>query len=664
MSPLLAGLLCLLASTAGPIDPYTVGSGLPGGYRIEAMERTGEGAFVVTLEGDPPARVLFFRREDDVPAFTRTASCNVVYDSSLPPGSPTPQDLGRAVQALADAADEDLCRELSSTAHARAHMESLERDPPFPWAATALALLAFCLLGLASGRASRALSEAWKERIFWAAVLLVTAAGAALRLPDISLPFCESSFTQRVELAERSFWQLLTYQVFDGRHPPLTALLLHLTLPLGRSEAAVRLPFVIAASLSLPLVALLGRRIESRVAGLAACLACALLQPLVYLGHQASSHALLFMLAPCVLLALHRMLEKPGPGACLALAAANAAVLWTNYLAAFLVGPQLVLLAWRSSRAWTGRALGLSAALALLPLYRMVRGLQQDAAGRAVSERAPEVVWGDVSVGRVLADCVEMMGVPVAVTLAALAVAGTVLLVRRARGADRGLPVVLAAAAWLGPIVVLALTPVARMKGQYMYDLAPLLVLLAVLGAAIGARMLASRWPAAVHAATWGAAFLPAILAAGPAFQSGPGALAYRGQECPYDEAAQVIARSDVPTIVVPFGHSRTLFGYYLGGHGEQIEDRTGLESWRYGSRTVRALILQRDLQESWREDAERKLSTLTSKQRLWLVDVTLVEHTWPGLEKAGRCREQAAWEGLRLLLCPGLSAPAEPSGP
>ena len=73
--------------------------------------------------------------------------------------------------------------------------------------------------------------------------------------------------------------------------------------------------------------------------------------------------------------------------------------------------------------------------------------------------------------------------------------------------------------------------------------------------------------------------------------------------------------------------------------------------------------VLQRDLQESWREEAERKLAGLTSEQRLWLVDVTLVEHTWPGLERAGRCREHSSWEGLRLLLC-GLSAPAEPPGP
>ena len=39
-----------------------------------------------------------------------------------------------------------------------------------------------------------------------------------------------------IELAESSFWQILTYGVTDGRHPPMTALLMHLTLPLGRSE--------------------------------------------------------------------------------------------------------------------------------------------------------------------------------------------------------------------------------------------------------------------------------------------------------------------------------------------------------------------------------------------------------------------------------------------
>ncbi|MBW2262975.1 MAG: glycosyltransferase family 39 protein, partial [Deltaproteobacteria bacterium] len=584
---------------------------------------------------------------------------NVVFDSSLPSGSPTPQALGLAVQALADAArsGDGMCRDLSTAASARHAEAAVEREPPFPWTPAALAVLVFAALGLAARRASRKLPEAWKERIFWAAVLLFTAAGAALRLADLSSPFCESSFTQRVELAESPLWQILTYQVLDGRHPPMTALLLHLTLPLGRSEWAVRLPFVIAACLSLPLVALLGRRIEGRLAGAAACLACALLQPLVTLGHQASSHALLFALAPCMLLSLLWMLEKPEWLPCLALAAANTALLWTNYLAAFLVGPQLVLLMWSGSRIWMARALAIAGVLGALPLYRMIRGLVQDAAGRAVSERAPEVVWGDATVGQVLAEAVAMAGTPFSVACALLGVAGAILLILEGRGAaGRGFAVVLSASAWLVPLAVLALTPFARMKGRYMHDVLPLLVLLAVMGAVIGARRLTERFaprrPLVGAAAAWGAAFLLAAMAAWPAYRDGPRALAYSEQTCSYDEAARIIAQSDVRTAILLYGHSRTLVGYYLGGSGEPLEDRTGLESWRYGGTTLRTLCRFRELGPDWQAEAEARLELLTSREPAWIVDVTHVEHTWPALEQAGRCRVHAALDGLRLLLC------------
>jgi 4-amino-4-deoxy-L-arabinose transferase-like glycosyltransferase len=670
MSPLLAGLLCLLASTQGPIEPYAVGSELPGGYRIDAMERTDGGAFVVTLEGDPPARVLFLRREDDVPAFTRTEHCNVVYDSNLPSGSPTPQGLGAAIQALVRAAAEDdrECLELGTTTEVRSSLMESDVSPPFPWRLALVIVLAFGLLGLAAGRISPRIPERWKEPIFWAAVVLFTVVGAVLRLHDVSTPFCESSYTQRVELAESTFWQIFTFEVMDGRHPPMVPLILRFILPLSRSEWAVRLPFVIAACLSLPLVALLGRRVEGRLTGAAACLACALLQPLVFLGHQASSHALLFALAPATLLCLHRMLEKPGWSSCLALAAANTAVFWTNYLAGLVVGPQLVLLLRPGTRSWTARALGLSTALSLLPLYRMVRGLGQDVTGHAASERAPEVIWGNFTVGQVLTDGVAMAGVPVAVALASLAAAGAVLLVYRASSARRGFSIVLAAVAWLGPLTVLALTPVARMRGRYMYDLVPLLVLLGVIGAVIGARMLAGRiaprrTPVG-DAASWAAAFLLAAMAAWPLYHAGPRALAYHEQDCRFHEVSRIIARSDVHTVAIPFGHSRTLFGYYMGGRGHRVEDRTGLESWDYSGVTVRTLYRFQEGRADWRKLAGERLERLVATGPVWLVDITPAERTWPVLERLGRCRERYAHGQLRLLLCPGLSAPVEPPGP
>jgi hypothetical protein len=676
MRPFLATLACLLFSCAHEpagtlIAPYTEGSTLPGGYRIETIEHDEAGAIAVRLAGDPAAEVLFFGRDDGAPAFTRTTHCDVIYDSDLPQGSRTPAGLARAVEALAGAAgdSDDLCSRLPTSTSRRS-------DPAQPWqpfAACALALLVFTFLGLATSRAR----PAWREATFWIVVGLATVAGGLLRFSDISAPFAYSAYTQRIEMAEASLLHILTMAVHDPRHPPMTTLVLHSVLWLGRDEWLLRLPFVAASTISLPLIALLGRRLAGRLCGGAACLTCALLPPLVELGTHVGSHPLLLALAPALLLALGRMIDRPRWGTCLALAAATGASLWTSYLSIFLVAPQLVLVIRPATRRWAGRALAIGAGIGVLPLFWMVRGFLGDMSLRKVSERVPDAVWGDSSVWQILAEGTGMIGITLASVLAVLAILGAVLLIRRD---GPGFGLVFASCAWLPPLVILGITPITRMRELYVLDLLPLLVVLGTAGASLAGRWLARRVPEPRRwipaGLAWGPAFLLAALAAWPAYTGGPQSLRPPRQSPCYRDAAHAISGSEVRTAVVPYGRCRTLLGYYLGGGGSQPGHRDALASWTtlggfflgwydeptrslagptiwiYADVTIMNLMRVRSLGPDWRQEAEKSLELITRSQVVWLVDEIDLEQTWPSLEKAGSCSVHSRCGRLRLLLC------------
>lgn len=542
MRPLLAAIGCPLASCAQEpagelIAPYTEGSTLPGGYRIETIEQTEEGALAVRLAGDPAARVLFFGRDDAAPAFTRTTHCDVIYESDLPQGSRTPAGLAQAVEALAGAAgdSDELCSPLPTSTSRRS-------DAARPWQ-----------------------------------------------------------------------------------------------------------PFA----------------------------ACALLPPLVELGTHVGSHPLLLALAPALLLAMGRMIDRPRWGTCLLLAAATGAALWTSYLSIFLVAPQLVLVIRPATRRWAGRALAMGAGIGVLPLFWMVRGFLGDMSLRKVSERVPDAVWGDSSVWQILAEGTGMIGIALASVLAVLAILGAVLLIRRD---GPGFGLVFASCAWLPPLVILGITPITRMREGYVLDLLPLLVVLGTAGASLAGRWLARRAPEPRRwipaGLAWGPAFLLSALAAWPAYTGGPQSLVPPRQSPCYRDAAHAISGSEVRTAVIPYGRCRTLLGYYLGGGGSQPGQRDALSSWTtlggfslgwydeptrsragpiiwtYGDVTIMNLVRVRSLGPDWRQEAEESLELITKSQVVWLVDEIDLEQTWPSLEKAGSCGVHSRCGRLRLLLC------------
>lgn len=629
------------------IAPHTTGSVLPGGYRVASLQPEGRGWIHVALEGEAgTVHVRFFHRTGGSPAFARTTNCDVLFEADgLPSGSPTPGNLARSVQALTDAAShkDGICSSLEPSSVLVSAGPSSSR--PFPWPAALAALAGLVALGLFLGLASRRVPDRWQEAGFWTAVAAFTALGAILRLGDLGAPFCESASTQRVELALSPLWELLTMQARDFRHPPMAALVLKAALGVGREEWILRLPFVLASSLSLPLVALLGRRLADRSAGAAACLACAALGPLVSEGHQVGAHALYFLTAPAVLLALLWMVERPDRRGCILLAAVNAAALWSSYLAVFLVAPQVVLLARRRTRRHMGAALALTAVLGALPLLNLARGFVQDMGVRQVARRVPEAAWGDVSAWDVLAQAVGQAGAVFAIAAAALAVAGSILLVRPRAATDRPTTIAILASVWIAPIVILVLTPLVRVRGTYLIVVLPLVVVLAAAGASLLASWAAGRYGmggAACSGLAGGLLGLLVVASLAPALSSGPASLAYREQPCSYHVASRLIDASNVRTVVLVHGHSRTLLGYYLAAPGSRTLGTTGIKS----------LCHTRSLGPRWRQEAEDRLRLMAAEGPLWLVDVTHVERTWPALESAGGCRPQRVLGDLRLLVC------------
>jgi len=109
-------------------------------------------------------------------------------------------------------------------------------------------------------------------------------------------------------------------------HPPLYYLILHIwTLILGPSAVAVRLFSVVAGTLSIPLMFLVGRRLFGRRTGIVAALVMAVAPFHVYYSQEARMYALVALL---VLLSIHlflSLLERQAAGT-------PTRVLWLMYL--------------------------------------------------------------------------------------------------------------------------------------------------------------------------------------------------------------------------------------------------------------------------------------------------------------------------------------------
>ena len=105
--------------------------------------------------------------------------------------------------------------------------------------------------------------------------------------------------------------QMLGWLVRVDQHPPLYYLLLRLWMGLGDTEAIVRALSALCATLTIPVVYLLGRRLLDEKTGLLGALILAVSPFHVRLAQEARMYALLALSASMAMVALARLLTDP-----------------------------------------------------------------------------------------------------------------------------------------------------------------------------------------------------------------------------------------------------------------------------------------------------------------------------------------------------------------
>ena len=654
---------------------FVVGTLLGGGYSIVELGPSDRAAVRVGIDGpEGYFRIGFGKRDDRLPAYTRTEHCNVSYELAGSSAS-TPTSVGLAIEALADhAAGKDaVCDGLASASGALTPPTggtTVSRIVTFavPF------LVVFVLLWLLGG-----LGERRRRVAFGVCCVALGLAAGWLRFWGWDAPFVESASTQRIQVGAAGVWDILTFRTFDYRHPPLTAIVLHVALWFGHTERVLRAAFCLSSTLSLLVLMVMTRKLAGLSAAIGVGAITAILVPVVLAGWDIGSHALFALVAPTVLLQHHRLIERPTRRNAVVLGVANGIALWTHYFAPFLLLVQALDLVTRyvtsrsprvTNRPDDGARRGLLTSLlfgvviGVLPLLFLVKSMVLDRQVHAISQAAPDAVWGVSQVPSMVADAAHLIGPVPSLALLVFAVIGTTLLyVDRQGDQERRALVWVAVYAWSVPAAVLLVSPLQRMRDFYLVLSLPFLVVLAVVAAARLPGWLASklgpttaqRWALITQRAA-----TPLLIAAVVAVAFGH--LATRGlddlESRRYDHrtlpVAQAIRESGLQRVAIVHGNSQTLLGYYLTDDFSTFDEaQLTADHWRYGDHHIHALTTPDQLGPHWRTTAEQNLETLlTTHGPLALVDWDDGEETWPKLEQRGHCSLLSSFTRARLLSC------------
>jgi uncharacterized membrane protein len=205
----------------------------------------------------------------------------------------------------------------------------------------------------------------------------ITAAGLALRLALPRGIWLDEAIS--IHQAHLSIHDLFENLYYGDRHPPFHHLTLWLTVrAFGDGELAVRLPSLIAGTLVMPALYLLGRELYDRRTGLVAASFGAVSPLLIWYSQEARMYAFVTLFGLLALLTQLRAIRNPSMLNWAAYVLATAALLWSHYFGLLLIGvQQLIFIGVLIQRRRTGEptrplALGFAYSLAVLAMQLVV----------------------------------------------------------------------------------------------------------------------------------------------------------------------------------------------------------------------------------------------------------------------------------------------------
>ena len=213
------------------------------------------------------------------------------------------------------------------------------------------------------------------DRLWMLLVAAAACAGALLRFTDLgrqSLWVDEFIWTQSAALPSLS----RIVHLPDG-YPPTVAFLFRLLTRLGLgSDAGLRFPSALAGTLTIPITALVARRLAGRTPSIVAAWLLALSPMAIWYSQEAGAYGLALLFVTLSTACFLRLLDEGGPGAAAGWAAASAAAFAIHYYALFTFLAQIpfaLAAAWRrreTRRAFAVAALvGAAGLAAVLPLF-------------------------------------------------------------------------------------------------------------------------------------------------------------------------------------------------------------------------------------------------------------------------------------------------------
>jgi uncharacterized membrane protein len=178
-----------------------------------------------------------------------------------------------------------------------------------------------------------------------------------------------------IHQAHLSFHDLFENLQYGDRHPPLHHVVLWLTVKaFGDGEMAVRIPSIVAGTLAIPALYLLGRELYDRRTGLVAAAFGAASPLLIWYSQEARMYAFVELFGLLALWTQLRVIRNPSMGNWAAYILATAALLWSHYFGLLLIGVQQAI--WigilihrrRTGEANRAMALGFAYSLAVLAI--------------------------------------------------------------------------------------------------------------------------------------------------------------------------------------------------------------------------------------------------------------------------------------------------------